>query len=869
MIQMMVTDTDRMHRFRHLSFTLSRALGALGLWWLCAASSHALTLQVGIYEQKPDVYIAANGQPAGILGELLNEIARREGWGLQTQSCSWARCMQLLKAGQIDLLPDMFYTPERAKTFGFHHVPVLHSWSQIYARPGNTLRSIEDLKNTELAALAGSTQIDYLRTTLEGLHVPVRLDSVQTLDEGFKRVQSMQDDAVAADYFYGELAAHEHGLTATPIIFQPMEVFYATQKGRHAHVLATIDRYLATWQATPDSFYYRTLNHWRTPIQRSALDSHGPWIIGMLGALLVLALVLTLIFRVQLTRQRRWLLFNERRFEAILGSIDACVCTKDREQRYLYANPQLEAFYGVQEGTLIGHRDEDFLKDPATMEAINASDQAVLNTRKRQVTQPEIVPPGATESHTFLSIKAPLLNADGTVDAICTVATDITDRVRAEASAHRLAYYDILTNLPNRRQALLRLEELLKKARERQTTGALLVLNLDSFKKINDLHGHQSGDQLLCGVADRLRRTTRDRDLVARTSADEFIILLDGLGHPVGEAARDAMHVAEKLRLAIANKAFVVLGKPAYVTVSIGMTLIHVQSRSIDVVMREADMATYRAKSQGGNQVTFYEQDLQTEVEQRLWLEHDLLQALNTPQISLYIQPQFGADGRVTGAELLARWSHPTRGQVSPALFIPIAEETGLINLLGEWSLTIACQTLIKLQQLGETYPISLNVSPKRLMEPHVVDYVRDTLEKFQAPGNRLIFEVTEGVLIQDILTVAERMQALSLMGIRFSIDDFGTGYSNLAYLKRLPLYELKIDKSLVQDLPGDEENVAIVQLILAMADRLNLRVVAEGVETEEQSAFLFEHHCHALQGFLLAHPMPIETWLDTVQARR
>jgi EAL domain-containing protein (putative c-di-GMP-specific phosphodiesterase class I) len=337
----------------------------------------------------------------------------------------------------------------------------------------------------------------------------------------------------------------------------------------------------------------------------------------------------------------------------------------------------------------------------------------------------------------------------------------------------------------------------------------------------------------------------------------------------VGEAARDAMHVAEKLRIAIANKAFVVLGKPAYVTVSIGMTLIHVQSQSIDVVMREADMATYRAKSQGGNQVTFYEQDLQTEVEQRLWLEHDLLQALNTPQISLHIQPQFGADGRVTGAELLARWNHPTRGQVSPALFIPIAEETGLINLLGEWSLTVACQTLMKLQQLGETYPISLNVSPKRLMEPHVVDYVRDTLEKFKAPGNRLIFEVTEGVLIQDILTVAERMQALSLMGIRFSIDDFGTGYSNLAYLKRLPLYELKIDKSLVQDLPDDEENVAIVQLILAMADRLNLRVVAEGVETEEQSAFLFEHQCHALQGFLLARPMPIETWLDTVQARR
>jgi diguanylate cyclase (GGDEF)-like protein len=856
-----------MSRLKHVIHALIPVLAGLA-WWLWAGHAEALTLQVGIYDQKPDVYIASNGQPAGILGALLDEIARREGWTLQTQPCNWARCVQLLQSGQIDLLPDMYYTPERAKRFGFHHIPVLHSWSQVYTRPGIELRSIEDLKNHSLASLAGSTQLDYLRTTLTALHIPVKLDVVQTLDEGFKRVQTLQDDAVAADYFYGELTAHDYGLMATPIIFQPLQVFYATPKDRNPAVLATIDRYLAAWQSTPDSFYYRTLSQWRTPFRPSRLQTQGPMLIGTLTGLLALVLILAAIFAIQLTRQRRRLRLNERRFETILGSIDACVCTKDREQRYLYANRQLEAFYDVGEGALIGHRDEDFLDDPATLEAINDSDRAVLGSRKRQVTQPEIVPPGATQSHTFLSIKAPLLNPDGTVEAICTVATDITDRVRAEASAHRLAYYDTLTNLPNRRQALLRLEELLKKAQERQAVGALLVINLDSFKKINDLHGHRSGDQLLCGVADRLTRAVRDRDLVARTSADEFVVLLDGLGSPLNEAARHAMQVAEKLRLVIANQAFVVLGKPAYVTASLGMTLVQPQATSIDIIMREADMATYRAKSQGGNQVTFYEQDLQTEVEQRLWLEHDLLQALNTPQISLHIQPQFGADGRVTGAELLARWTHPTRGMVSPGLFIPIAEESGLINLLGEWSMRVACEALLALQRLGETYPISLNVSPKRLMEPHFVDFVRDTLTDMSAPGNRLIFEITEGVLIQDIVTVAERMQALSLLGIRFSIDDFGTGYSNLAYLKRLPLYELKIDKSLVQDLPQDEENIAIVQLILAMADRLNLRVVAEGVETQAQAELLFSHDCHALQGFLLARPMPIDTWLETVRGR-
>ena len=834
---------------------------------MAPGAARALTLRVGIYDQKPDIYIAPDGRPSGILGELLSEIARREGWTLQTQSCTWERCVQLLQAGQIDLLPDMYYTPERAKLFSFHHVPALHSWSQIYARPGSTLRSIEDLKDKTLAALSGSTQIDYLRTTLAALNVPTKLDAVQALDDGFRRVRDQQDDAVAADYFYGELTAHQYGLMATPIIFQPLQVFYGMTKGHDPQVLATLDRYLAAWQATPDSFYYRTLDHWRTPFTPSLMQSYGPWTIGALAGLLALALILTLVFRMQLGRQRTRLQLSEQRLETILSSIDACVCTKDQEQRYLYANHQLEAFYGVAEGALIGLRDEDFLTDAPSLETINTSDQAVLTSRKRQVTQPEIVPPGSAQGHTFLSIKAPLLKPDDTIEAICTVATDITGRVQAEASAHRLAYYDILTNLPNRRHALQRLGDLIKKAQEQKTIGALLVINLDSFKKINDLHGYQAADELLCSVAERLTRSTRDRDMVARTSGDEFLVLLDGLGSPVAEAARHAMQVAEKLRISIA-RSFLVLGKPAYVTASVGTTLLQTQTASVDAAIHEADLAIHRAKEQGGNQVTFYEQELQTEVEQRLWLEHDLLQALNTPQLSLHIQPQFGADGRTTGAELLARWTHPARGPISPTRFIPIAEESGLINLLGEWTLGVACKTLLQLQQLGETYPISLNVSPKRLMEPHFVDYVRDTLEALEAPGNRLIFEVTEGLLIQDILTVADRMRALSLMGIRFSIDDFGTGYSNLAYLKRLPLYELKIDKSLVQDLPNDEEDVAIVQLILAMADKLNLRVVAEGVETQAQSDFLFRYNCHALQGFLLARPMPIADWMQKVQER-
>lgn len=844
-------------------FALAFCVGAAGV------QARALTLTVGVYDQKPDVYIGADGQPAGILGELLREIARREDWTLQTQACNWEECMQWLRERRIDLLPDVYYTPERAREFGFHHLPALHSWSQIYVRPGIEPRSITELRGHTVAVLAGSTQQDYLRNALDGLQIHAQLVPVQRLEEGFQMVSRHQADAVAADFYVGELTARPYGLSTTSIVFQPTEAFFATPKGEHPAVLAAIDRYLGIWQADPHSFYFRTLDHWRSPIQQPPLARHATWIVAGLGGLLALLLSVALWLKIQVGRQRTRLRSSERRLDAILESIDAIVSIKGPDGRYVFANRKLEEFLSAAPGSLTGRRDADFITDPESLASIEQSDQAVLDTRERSVIQQTIHRPDGSGSRTLLTMKAPLYKANGEVEAICVVATDITERLLAERTAHRLTYYDNLTNLPNRRLALERLDQLIEHTGKSDSFGALLLIDLDGFQKINDTQGYRVGDQVLTAVAERLTHMTRERDLVAHVSADEFLVLIDGLGTDSHDAARTAMHIADKLRLAVSGSAFMVQGTPAFVTASIGLTLIHAGSQNTDRVMREADMAAQRAKEEGGNRSTFYEQDLQAEVEQRLWLEHDLLQAINTPQLSVHLQPQFGHDGRVTGGELLARWRHPRHGPISPALFIPVAEESGLINLLGTWTLTTACDTLLTLQALGETYPLSVNISPRHLMEPQFVDAVRDLLEKKGVPGNRLIFEITEGVLIQDIQAVALRMEALARLGIRFSIDDFGTGYSNLAYLKRLPLYELKIDKSLIQDLPHDADGIAIVQMILAMADQLNLRVVAEGVETEDQSRFLFRHGCHALQGFLLARPMPIETWVRSVRDRQ
>jgi EAL domain-containing protein (putative c-di-GMP-specific phosphodiesterase class I) len=272
-----------------------------------------------------------------------------------------------------------------------------------------------------------------------------------------------------------------------------------------------------------------------------------------------------------------------------------------------------------------------------------------------------------------------------------------------------------------------------------------------------------------------------------------------------------------------------------------------------------------QAKQDGGNRTVFYGHGLQAKIRQRLALEHDLQLALNTDQLQMALQPQYASDDQVTGAEVLMRWTHPEQGPISPAVFIPIAEETGLINHLTDESIREACVILNALAPLGATYPISVNLSPKRLEDPGFSRRVREILSQTGAPADRLIFEVTEGLWIQDMAATTRSMHDLCAAGIRFSIDDFGTGYSNLAYLKRLPVHELKIDRSLVQEIPDDEDSLAIVEMVLEMGVRLGLRTVAEGVETQIQRDHLFRHGCNAIQGYLKARPMPVKEWISRI----
>lgn len=436
------------------------------------------------------------------------------------------------------------------------------------------------------------------------------------------------------------------------------------------------------------------------------------------------------------------------------------------------------------------------------------------------------------------------------------VERDITERRKSEDDIHRLAFYDVLTGLPNRRLLMDRIDKLLESSTRDGSYGAVMFIDLDHFKDINDARGHAVGDALLRNAAERIGSLIRKGDTVARIGGDEFVVLLPQLGADAVEAAHHALSVAEKIRGAIAEH-FIIEGQSYQSSASIGATLFPGTGNSADDLLRESDTAMYGAKADGRNGIVFFEEAMQADVEQRLTLARALALAHDAGELEMHYQRQVDRNGKTVGAELLMRWRRPNGSMVPPDVFIPIAEQSGLIDRLGHWAMREACHAVVRLAAAGHPLTLSVNVSPCQFRQPDFVDQVRQTLRETGAPAGLLILEVTEGLLIEKFDDTVARMHELAAMGLRFSIDDFGTGYSSLSYLRRMPLYELKIDRGFIHGTPTDANGLAIVQAILAMAGHLGLRVVAEGVETAEQAAFLNANACDCMQGYLFARPAP------------
>lgn len=452
----------------------------------------------------------------------------------------------------------------------------------------------------------------------------------------------------------------------------------------------------------------------------------------------------------------------------------------------------------------------------------------------------------------------------GTGQRLVIIVQDITEQKESRYRIENLAFYDQLTQLPNRTMLLQRLDECLQEGQQAGDYRAILVLDIDGFKFINDIQGHDVGDALLRSIADRLQQHLDDKHFIARVGSDQFAILTDKLGvdqaiatsrvGTLAKALHDKLDQPHDLPDAIASLRH---------STSTGICLFHKQENTPQSLLNKAEIALEEAKNIGRSSFHFFSDELQAAVEARTRLENDLRQALAQDELGQVLQSQFDHQGRLIGAEILLRWEHPDKGMISPAQFIPLAESTGLIIPIGQMVMEKACACLRKWQQGAETRDLicAVNISARQFHQPDFIDRLADCLDRHGVTSSGLQLEVTESVVLEDLEMVLRKMNRIRELGIGLALDDFGTGYSSLSYLKSLPFDQLKIDRSFVRDMSTNVSSAAIVRAILAMGQGLDLRVVAEGVETEQQHQWLLDHGCDAFQGYLFARPVPIDEW--------
>ena len=513
----------------------------------------------------------------------------------------------------------------------------------------------------------------------------------------------------------------------------------------------------------------------------------------------------------------------------------------------------------------------DILPEPLSQQIMNTI-KVTLETQETQVLQYEMQI--GDELKTFEGYVAVLDYEDQSrTDKRMVVwnAHDITKQIEAQKQAHQLSLFDPLTELPNRRLLLERLDQEIARAKRHEQFGALLFIDLDNFKTINDSCGHRIGDLLLKQTANRLIKLLRREDLACRLGGDEFVVLLPNLENNIITASSQAQTIAQKV-LEVIQKPYELDNQPHQISCSIGIVLFPEGDRDSHDLIKYADIAMYQAKGEGKNTIRLFAVHMQELLENRLQLQNDLREALKKDALSIHLQPQYNAKGNIISAEALVRWEHPEKGFISPAEFIPIAEESGLVHSLGKSVMEMVLQELQTI--LGMDLPtsfrrIAINVSPWQFARTDFIDEVKGLLEKYRVPAHYLELEITEQTLVGNFSSFSEKMKTMQQMGIHFAIDDFGTGYSSLSYLKSLPVNMLKIDRTFIRDVTIDKNDDAIVKTIIVMAKSLGLEVIAEGVETREQLEFLQGHQCNLYQGYYFSKPVPVDDFLSLVTQPR
>lgn len=591
------------------------------------------------------------------------------------------------------------------------------------------------------------------------------------------------------------------------------------------------------------------------------VDKHqGIITLGLYMSTLIMLVLLISVLLSSRVRSEQDLRNSEAKLRAVIdGAIDAVV-TMDERGNIVEFNPAAERMFQVSRQDAMGKSLASVMISPRLREAHHHGHQHYMETGQKRIFDRRIELTAMRADGSEFPVEVVITSLqDRGLNYLTGFIRDITNRRKAEGEIQKLAFYDALTGLPNRRLLIDRLQRAYAASARSTLHGAIMFIDLDNFKTLNDTRGHDVGDMLLVEAARRIRECLREVDTVARLGGDEFVVVLEELKPDFEQSVIEAKLVAEKVLLAL-NRAYDLNGVDYYSSSSIGITLFQGVGLTVEELLKRADTAMYEAKAAGRNNLQFFDPAMQAAIEHRVALESLLRNALPESQLALYYQPIVDATRQILGAEALIRWHHPEKGLVTPAHFISEAEESGLIIPIGRWVIHQACtqlrhwQRLDKLQELQ----VSVNVSVRQFRSAGFVDDVKTSLEETGVNPSLLKFELTESLVINDLVETVKKIEQLQLLGVQFSMDDFGTGYSSLSYLKQLPLTQVKIDQSFVRDITLDANDASIIEAIIVMSRTLGLNVVAEGVETEQQFELLRYYGCPLFQGYLFGRPMTV-----------
>jgi diguanylate cyclase (GGDEF)-like protein/PAS domain S-box-containing protein len=811
-------------------------------------------IHVGIdHDFAPYEWIDKNGHYVGMAADYMHLLENKLGVHFEIiKDKSWPEILSMAKRSELDMVSFLVKTDDRSKYLifakPFKGAPVVI----VDNGQGNFIGSLDQLNGKRVALEKGY----FLQELLQKDYPNINLVLTTNTRDALNLVFDGKADAYLGDAALVNYVIKKEGLLSLRFSGQTN---YVSQNGvavtkNNPELSSIISKALAT---LPEDKTEEIYNRWlglniEVGIRPETLIKYGV-------AFVILMMVFGYwIFRMKREISTRKNAENELRIAATAFESQEGMIVTDANNRILRVNKAFTSITGYKADDVVGQtprlmnsdlHDKTFFEEMRENLNQNGSwEGELLNRRKSGEVFPEHI--------TITAVK----DTDGIVTNYVESFTDITKHKAASDEIKNLAYYDPLTKLPNRRLLLDRLNQALDSSAISGKRGALLFIDLDHFKTLNDSLGHNEGDILLQQVASRLSSGVRDGDTVARLGGDEFVVLLEDLSEHYIEAAAFTEKIAENILDAF-NQPYQLNTNMHHSTPSIGATLFNGHENAKEELLKQADIAMYQAKSDGRNTLRFFDPKVQASISTRVDMERDLRKAIKQNEFQLHYQIQVGSLGQALGAEALIRWLHPERGMIFPLHFIPLAEDTGLILPIGQWVLDTACSQLNRWQQspLTQNLVISVNVSAKQFFKMDFVEQVEATIQRYEINPACLKLELTESMLVDNISDIIAKMNALSKVGVRFSLDDFGTGYSSLQYLKKLPLNQLKIDRSFVRDIAEDSSDRAIVRTIITMANSLEINVIAEGVETIEQRQFLLDNGCTNYQGYLYGKPVPID----------